>query len=146
MWRLFYSLLLIFSLPFIVLRLLIRSTANRRIERGLANGFLFDAPEFDRENTTLIWLHAVSVGETVAALPLVKSLQAKHANLRFVITTTTPTGSDRVRSLFGETVFHVYAPYDLNSCCALPERSSRTCDTDGNRTVAEYDCRLPTAG
>ena len=50
----------------------------------------------------------------MAAVPLVKSLQAKHANLRFVITTTTPTGSDRVRSLFGETVFHVYAPYDLN--------------------------------
>lgn len=115
MWRLFYSLLLIFSLPFIVLRLLIRSAANPAYRARIGERFsFFDAPEFDRANTTLIWLHAVSVGETVAALPLVKSLQAKHANLRFVITTTTPTGSDRVRSLFGESVFHVYAPYDLN--------------------------------
>ncbi|HBW82801.1 MAG TPA: 3-deoxy-D-manno-octulosonic acid transferase, partial [Gammaproteobacteria bacterium] len=43
-----------------------------------------------------------------------KSLQAKHSDLRFAVTTTTPTGSDRVRSLFGQTVFHVYAPYDLD--------------------------------
>ena len=115
MWRLFYSLLLTFSLPFLVLRLLIKSAANPAYRARIGERFsFFEAPEFDQANTNLVWLHAVSVGETVAALPLVKSLQAKHANLRFVITTTTPTGSDRVCSLFGETVFHVYAPYDLN--------------------------------
>ncbi|MEE3012231.1 MAG: lipid IV(A) 3-deoxy-D-manno-octulosonic acid transferase [Pseudomonadota bacterium] len=114
MWRLFYSLLLTFSLPFMIIRLLIKSAATPVYRARIGERFsIFKTHEFDTTNTILIWLHAVSVGETMAAVPLVKSLQAKHANLRFIITTTTPTGSDRVRCLFGDTVFHVYAPYDL---------------------------------
>ncbi|MDP7403134.1 MAG: glycosyltransferase N-terminal domain-containing protein, partial [Gammaproteobacteria bacterium] len=97
-----------------IIRLLIKSAANPVYRARIGERFsIFKTPEFDATNTILIWLHAVSVGETMAAVPLVKSLQAKHANLRFIITTTTPTGSDRVRCLFGETVFHVYVPYDL---------------------------------
>ena len=115
MWRYLYSLLLTLSLPLIVLRLLLKSAVSPEYRARIGERFsYFAAPEFDAVNITLIWLHAVSVGETVAAAPLIKSLQAKHANLRFVITTTTPTGSDRIRELFGQTVFHVYAPYDLS--------------------------------
>jgi 3-deoxy-D-manno-octulosonic-acid transferase len=72
----------------------------------------FDAPAFDR-NRPVIWLHAVSVGETLAAVPLVKSLQSKNPDWQWVITTTTPTGSERVRATLGNCAFHVYAPYDL---------------------------------
>lgn len=60
-----------------------------------------------------IWVHAVSVGEVNAAVPLVKSLRARYAGVPIVVTTITPTGSHQVRHIFGSDVFHVYAPYDL---------------------------------
>lgn len=63
-----------------------------------------------------IWLHAVSVGEVNAAAPIVNALRARHPELRWVITTITPTGSDRVRALWGSSVEHVYLPYDVPGC------------------------------
>lgn len=60
-----------------------------------------------------IWVHAVSVGEVNAAVPLIQSLRRRYASRPMVVTTVTPTGSERVRKLFGDEVFHVYLPYDL---------------------------------
>ncbi|WP_240125407.1 lipid IV(A) 3-deoxy-D-manno-octulosonic acid transferase [Thermomonas alba] len=60
-----------------------------------------------------VWVHAVSVGEVNAAAPLVDRLRAAHPNLHLVVTTITPTGSERVRALWGDAVAHVYLPYDL---------------------------------
>lgn len=60
-----------------------------------------------------VWLHAVSVGEVNAAAPLVNALRAQRPDIRWIITTITPTGSERVRSLWGEAVDHVYLPYDV---------------------------------
>lgn len=59
-----------------------------------------------------VWIHAVSVGEVQAALPLISWLQEQR-NLPVLVTTTTPTGSERVRQQLANQVFHVYAPYDL---------------------------------
>lgn len=59
-----------------------------------------------------IWLHAVSVGEVNAAGPLVDSLRHQYPGIPWVITTTTPTGSARVRALWGHSLEHVYLPYD----------------------------------
>ncbi|HEY1069886.1 MAG TPA: 3-deoxy-D-manno-octulosonic acid transferase, partial [Thermomonas sp.] len=60
-----------------------------------------------------LWLHAVSVGEVNAAAPLVDRLRALRPDLPLVITTITPTGSERVRALWGDAIIHVYLPYDL---------------------------------
>ncbi|MFT3761245.1 MAG: lipid IV(A) 3-deoxy-D-manno-octulosonic acid transferase [Pseudoxanthomonas sp.] len=60
-----------------------------------------------------IWLHAVSVGEVNAAVPVVNALRERHPGLRWLVTTITPTGSERVRALWGDGVRHVYVPYDL---------------------------------
>ncbi|WMY96566.1 MAG: lipid IV(A) 3-deoxy-D-manno-octulosonic acid transferase [Arsenophonus sp.] len=60
-----------------------------------------------------ILLHSVSVGETLAAFPLVKALRHHYPDLPITITTMTPTGSERVLSEFGNNVYHVYLPYDL---------------------------------
>ncbi|CAA9345393.1 MAG: 3-deoxy-D-manno-octulosonic acid transferase(EC [uncultured Lysobacter sp.] len=60
-----------------------------------------------------LWLHAVSVGEVNAAVPLVNALRRGRPDLRLLVTTITPTGSERVRALWGSEVEHVYLPYDL---------------------------------
>ena len=60
-----------------------------------------------------ILLHCVSVGEVVAATTLVKAILAKHPKTVFTITTTTPTGSERVKQTFGDSVNHFYLSYDL---------------------------------
>jgi 3-deoxy-D-manno-octulosonic-acid transferase len=60
-----------------------------------------------------LWIHAVSVGEVNAAAPLIEALRKRYTDIAFVVTTVTPTGSDRVRQLWDDKVFHVYLPYDL---------------------------------
>jgi 3-deoxy-D-manno-octulosonic-acid transferase len=61
----------------------------------------------------VIWIHAVSVGEVQAAVPLVRALLEKFPEHSLLLTTVTPTGSAQVTAQFGEEVAHVYAPYDL---------------------------------
>jgi 3-deoxy-D-manno-octulosonic-acid transferase len=59
-----------------------------------------------------IWIHAVSVGEVQAAVPLIKSLLKRFADKRILVTTVTPTGAERVTALFGDTVQHCYLPFE----------------------------------
>jgi len=67
----------------------------------------------DAPHAATVWVHAVSVGEVNAAAPLVNALRATRPDLRLLVSTITPTGSARVRALWGEGVEHVYLPYDL---------------------------------
>ena len=63
-----------------------------------------------------IWLHAVSVGEVIAAVPVINALRKQYPSLSITVTTTTPTGSARLTDMLGnnkdDNIFHVYAPYD----------------------------------
>ena len=60
-----------------------------------------------------LWVHAVSVGEVNAAAPMIHALLREHPGRRLLVTTITPTGSERVKALWGERVANVYLPYDL---------------------------------
>lgn len=60
-----------------------------------------------------IWLHAASVGEVEAALPLARALQEKHPGRRLLITTTTPEGAMRATAALGDAVSHRFLPLDL---------------------------------
>lgn len=64
-------------------------------------------------HASTVWVHAVSVGEVNAAAPLINALRAQHPGLRLLVTSITPTGSARIRALWGDGVEHVYLPYDL---------------------------------
>ena len=61
----------------------------------------------------IIWIHAVSVGETRAAEPLIKALQVRHPEHRILITHGTPTGRQTGIELYGDRVDRCYLPYDF---------------------------------
>lgn len=111
MSRFFYSLLLYLISPLAMVRLYLRSKKapeywQRKSERF---GF-FSLPPSDKP---IIWVHSVSMGETIASGPLVKQLQKNYPTHRVLITTMTPTGSAQVGKIHGDSVDHVYASYDL---------------------------------
>lgn len=106
--RLFYNVLFYSALPLLLLRLYQRGKKAPAYRVRIAERFgFFPAPRFSQQP---VWVHAVSVGESIAIAPLVEKLLA--ANEIVVLTCSTPTGSQRIKAMFGERVFHCYAPYD----------------------------------
>ena len=106
-----FSVFFYLLLPLILLRLLFRGIATPNYRKRWLQRFGFvSAPESSKE---IIWLHAVSVGETLAAVPLVKALQIKYPDHRLLVTCMTATGSERITAAFGDSVDHSYAPYDM---------------------------------
>ena len=108
--RLLYSAIFYLLTPIILLRLLLRGIAAPGYLRRWPERFGF-VPAVARQEK-IIWLHAVSVGETLAAVPLVKALQDNYRDHRILVSCMTPTGSERVMAAFGSSVLHSYAPYD----------------------------------
>ncbi|NGY06400.1 lipid IV(A) 3-deoxy-D-manno-octulosonic acid transferase [Solimonas terrae] len=108
--RALYTALLYLATPFVLLRLLWRSRELAAYRHRWNERFGFVARP---AQPIAVWVHAVSVGETLAAVPLIRALIARHGAGRVWVTTTTPTGSERVTALFGADVVHSYAPYDL---------------------------------
>ncbi|MEZ9322445.1 lipid IV(A) 3-deoxy-D-manno-octulosonic acid transferase [Vibrio sp. 10N.286.51.E5] len=60
-----------------------------------------------------IWIHAVSVGESIAAVPLIKELKKQAPNQPILVTTTTSTGAEQMKKL-GDLVEHRYMPIDFS--------------------------------
>jgi 3-deoxy-D-manno-octulosonic-acid transferase len=108
--RILYTLLLYLLVPLVLLRLAWRGLRAPAYWRRWPERFGFIEPP---PGERVIWIHAVSVGEVQAAVPLVRALLEKYPAYSLLLTTVTPTGSARVTALFGEEVAHVYAPYDL---------------------------------
>lgn len=94
---------------FILLRSLKASAYRQRI--GERYGLYASSQTPPKPNGVLI--HAASVGEVIAATPLVKAIQRCYPDLPITLTTVTPTGSERVKEAFGDQVSHFYLPYDL---------------------------------
>ena len=108
--RFLYTLAMFLVTPLLLLRLLARSLRSGPYPRRWPERFgFFEASDLHGS----LWVHAVSVGEVNAAEPLIKALQRDYPNAPVVITTVTTTGTARVHQLFGDSVFHVYLPYDL---------------------------------
>ncbi|MBP8216211.1 MAG: lipid IV(A) 3-deoxy-D-manno-octulosonic acid transferase [Thauera sp.] len=110
--RLPYTLLWILALPLVLLRLLWRARRQPAYLRHVGERF---GRYRVRAPLAVIWVHAVSVGETRAAEPLVRALLARWPEHSVLLTHMTPTGRDTARTLFTDEprVLRAYLPYDV---------------------------------
>ena len=113
--RLIYTALFYLLSPLYFLRLFWRGLSNKdylyRWNERL--GFANSGPSGDYP---VIWVHAVSVGEVNASLPLLRALISDFPNSEYIVTTTTPTGSAILLDKMGSKVRHQYMPVDLPLC------------------------------
>jgi 3-deoxy-D-manno-octulosonic-acid transferase len=105
-----YTLLVLALLPWAVAHLLWRARRQPAYLRHWGERFGHFRP---RPPGPLIWIHAVSVGETRAAQPLIEALARRYPEHRILLTHMTPTGRATAKALFGGRVTRCYLPYDL---------------------------------
>jgi 3-deoxy-D-manno-octulosonic-acid transferase len=87
---------------------LVRGITNRSYLQRIGERIGIGYPRLERS----IWIHAVSVGEVVAAVPLIRALAKRYPGRPLLVTTVTPTGAARVASIFGDDVHHTYIPFE----------------------------------
>ncbi|WP_237067561.1 lipid IV(A) 3-deoxy-D-manno-octulosonic acid transferase [Microbulbifer guangxiensis] len=114
----FYTWLLRLALPVILLRLWWRGRSMPAYRQRWRER-LGQVPS-RASHRPLVWVHSVSVGETLAAVPVIETLAARHLDWQWLVTTTTPTGSERVQAALAAKLdgrlLHYYLPYDLPEC------------------------------
>src|SRR5215475_4186087 len=118
--RLIYSFLLVIAIVAMLPYFIYQAIFNRKYVGGLSQrlGLLPEAPH-EGLNEKLgsglrpaVWIHAVSVGETLAAKPLVAALKARFPQYRLIVSTTTATGQAVARSRVTEADGVCYFPFD----------------------------------
>ncbi|OGS80296.1 MAG: 3-deoxy-D-manno-octulosonic acid transferase [Gallionellales bacterium GWA2_55_18] len=107
--KFFYTLALWLLLPYIFLRMLWRARKQPEYLRHIGERFGFYSASSDKP---VIWLHAVSVGETRATQSLVTRLRKTYPHHQILFTHTTPTGRATGEQLYGDSVLRAYLPYD----------------------------------
>lgn len=105
-----YNAALALSAPAIIPYMALRALAKPAYRAGLPQKLGFDMPE---RGPACVWIHAVSVGEALAAEPLVKAIRAKAPALPVTITATTPTGMDVARKRLSGSARLLYFPFDF---------------------------------
>lgn len=120
MSRFWYSLAWYLATPLVLVHLLWRARKQPEYlahwgERWALRSAWPTGPGSERP---LIWIHAVSVGETRAAQPLVAALERDYPDARLLLTAMTPTGRQTSEQLFGDRVMRGYLPYDYPGAMA----------------------------
>ncbi|BBT38160.1 lipid IV(A) 3-deoxy-D-manno-octulosonic acid transferase [Pseudomonas putida] len=110
--RTLYTLLFHLGLPLVALRLYLRARKAPAYGQRIAERFACKLAPMRQGG---IWVHAVSVGESIAAAPMIRALLKAYPDLPITLTCMTPTGSERIRAMFAEEprIQHCYLPYDL---------------------------------
>lgn len=108
--RLIYTCIFYLILPFLFIRLYLRGFKNPDFRKRWDERLAIYHQSHEKN---VIFFHAVSVGEVESIFPLVKQLLQQQPELKILITTTTPTGSARVKAVMGDLVQHVFLPYDM---------------------------------
>lgn len=110
--RTLYTLLFHLGLPLVAIRLWLRARKAPAYAKRMSERFALNLPLMQPGG---IWVHAVSVGESIAAAPMIRALLKQYPQLPITVTCMTPTGSERIQALFANEprVQHCYLPYDL---------------------------------
>ncbi|WP_095092371.1 lipid IV(A) 3-deoxy-D-manno-octulosonic acid transferase [Pseudomonas sp. Irchel 3A5] len=110
--RTLYTLLFHLGLPLVAVRLWLRARKAPAYRQRIGERFGLSLPAMQPGG---IWVHAVSVGESIAAAPIIRALLAGYPQLPITITCMTPTGSERIKAMFANEprIQHCYLPYDL---------------------------------
>ncbi len=110
--RTLYTLLFHLGLPLVAIRLWLRARKAPAYAKRVGERFALNLPAMQPGG---IWVHAVSVGESIAAAPMIRALLKRYPQLPITVTCMTPTGSERIRAMFADEprVQHCYLPYDL---------------------------------
>ncbi|HMY41153.1 MAG TPA: glycosyltransferase N-terminal domain-containing protein, partial [Marinagarivorans sp.] len=108
--RRLYTLIWYLALPIILGRLIWRSIKAPGYRSHIAERLGFITPI--TSSKPCLWIHAVSLGESIAATPLIKAL-LQSGEFHLLITNTTPTGRARIAQEFGNQVSQAWAPYDI---------------------------------
>ncbi|AHG43008.1 3-deoxy-D-manno-octulosonic acid transferase [Pseudomonas syringae CC1557] len=110
--RTLYTVLFHLGLPLVALRLWLRARKAPAYRQRIGERFARGLPAMQHGG---IWVHAVSVGESIAAAPMIRALLAQYPQLPITVTCMTPTGSERIKALFASEprIQHCYLPYDL---------------------------------
>jgi len=111
LYDLFLLILIIILLPFFLIKLL-----KGKYREGLIQRFGFLPADIRKrlEGKKIIWVHAVSVGETVAASPLVKELKRQYPGHTILFSTVTDTGQEMARKIVEEADVYIYFPLDFS--------------------------------
>lgn len=105
-----YNAALTLAAPAIIPYMAARSLVKPAYRAGLSQKLGFNMPE---RGAPCVWIHAVSVGEVIAAEPLVRAIRAKAPSLPITITVTTPTGMDVAVKKFPGVAMVLYFPLDF---------------------------------
>ncbi|MCA8505000.1 lipid IV(A) 3-deoxy-D-manno-octulosonic acid transferase [Burkholderia multivorans] len=113
MLRTIYRALWWLVAPLAVVRLYVRSRKEHGYREHIGERFGYGAGRAPDDRAPLIWVHAVSVGETRAAQPLIDALMRARPDARILLTHMTPSGRATGEQLFGDRVLRCYLPYDM---------------------------------
>ncbi|WP_397443311.1 lipid IV(A) 3-deoxy-D-manno-octulosonic acid transferase [Pseudomonas chlororaphis] len=115
--RTLYTALFYLGLPLVAIRLWLRARKAPAYARRVGERFSWGLPAMQPGG---IWVHAVSVGESIAAAPMIRALLTRYPQLPITVTCMTPTGSERIQALFANEpgIQHCYLPYDLPCAAA----------------------------
>ena len=111
MGYLFYNILSIIAFPVLVVALVVR----RKYREGLCQrmGFIPKSVHDQLKGIHPIWIHAVSVGEVIASIPIIKKIKEVYPQKKIVLSTITFTGNDTARKKIPEIDVLIYFPYDF---------------------------------
>ncbi|ANW24215.1 3-deoxy-D-manno-octulosonic acid transferase [Vibrio coralliilyticus] len=112
MIRALYTFLLVIALPFLLPSLYKHKLGKPSVGTRWKEHFGLTPSLNNPENKPVIWVHAVSVGEVIAASPLIKKIHQAQPNAKILVTTTTPTGAKQAENL-KEYAEHRYMPLDF---------------------------------